>query len=333
MRIKKFLRKFLPAPAETLEMGFTDIHSHISDLENRIRIMEMNQKNFENLLYDHLDPALFSHVIKRWYQNNTGNILNLEDPKTYNEKIQWMKVFDRDPRKTMLSDKYLVRDWVKDKIGEEYLIPLLAVYRRAEEIDFERLPRSFVLKANHGCGMNYIVRDKTHENFEMIRQRARDWLETNYAYQFGYELQYNDINRKLIVEQYLENIDGDLPDYKFWCFDGKCKFIELIIGRGSEEGPRFGFYNTFWDLQPFSTGTYPKLKHSVEKPDSLEKMIEIAETLSEGFPHVRVDLYLLDNGIIKFGEMTFTTSSGVCRWDPPEADLLIGNLINLPKIS
>lgn len=326
--------------AETIEKHLRTIETPAKATNYRTDIIDKRLSRFEgNLLliqklqYYHLSPDLYAQAIKMWYQDKSGNVLDFNNPVGYDAKIQWMKIFDHDPRKTLLADKLLVRDWIKEKIGEEYLIPLLAVYRKAEEIDFDVLPDSFVLKANHGSGMNYIVKNKFSEDPEVIRNRARAWLATNFTFQNGYELHYNDIPRKLIAEQYLENPNGDMPDYKFWCFDGKCRFTELITGRKSTSGPHLGFFSNDWEMLPFSTGVYPRIKDPVEKPAQFEKMIEIAETLSKGFPHVRVDLYLLDGGTIKFGEMTFTTSSGVNRWDPPEADLWVGEMFNLPEKS
>ena len=269
------------------------------------------------LSYNHLPKRLYAHALRIWYRDVTGNVLNIDTPRTFNEKIQWMKVYDQDPLKTLLADKYLVRDWVKKKIGEEYLIPLLAVYRSADEIDFDALPNSFVLKANHGSHMNYIVRDKSNENLDEIRRIARKWMKINFAFICGYELHYNDIPRVLIVEKYIGTMDSALPDYKFWCFDGKCHFIELVTKDLNQ--PHSAMYDRQWNRLHFTTGTYPLIEESIPMPEALPDMIKTAEKLAEGFPHVRVDLYLLDNGEIKFGEMTFTTSSGKCRWNPPEA--------------
>ena len=303
----------------------------LSDMEKRIQTLESNEQFLRKLMYNHLDPELYAHAIKMWYQDKTGDILDLENPRTYNEKIQWMKVYDRDPIKTRLADKYLVRDWVKEKIGEEYLIPLLAVYHHAEDIDFDSLPDAFVLKANHGSAMNYIVRNKQDENLEAIRSRARFWLQKNFTFSNGYELQYNDIPRRLIVEEYLENADGDLPDYKFWCFDGKCKFIYVVVNR--KINLQMSFFSPEWEKLPFTFGNYPPIDHDLPMPEKLPEMLRIAETLAQGFPHVRVDLYLLDDDEIKFGEMTFTSFSGDILWNPPEADLWVGEMFHLPEIT
>lgn len=277
-----------------------------------------------------LDPQLYAHAIKMWYQNRTGRILNLDNPVTYNEKIQWMKLYDNDPRKTMLADKVRVRNWVEDRIGAEHLLPLIAVYKRAVDIDFDELPDRFVLKANHGSGWNAIVKNKSEENLEALRWKADGWLRTNFAFVNGYEMHYCDIPRMLLVEDYVCNEDGDLPDYKFWCFSGKVHYIQYLAGRQTEL--KMAFFDRKWNKLPF-VYDHPRYEGDIQKPSNLDEMISIAEELSKGFAHVRVDLYRLDDGSIKFGELTFSSASGVCRWDPPEIDEVMGKLVNLPLVA
>ena len=242
-----------------------------------------------------------------------------------------MKVYDRDPRKTLLADKYLVRDWVKEKIGEEYLIPLLAVYRSAKEIDFDSLPDAFVLKANHGNGMNAIIRNKQSENLEAIRSRAEGWLRQNFTFSYGYELQYNDIPRRIIVEKYMESHNGVMTELKVWCFSGKIGFLQIV--RETLEEKSHAFFDKDWNKTSFFTTILPLINEDIPAPGNLSKIIQIAETLSSGFPFVRVDLYLLEDGTIKFGEMTFSPASGIVQWNSPEADKFVGNLLTLPEIS
>ena len=300
-----------------------DLLKEVSSLKNDIQRLTV-------LSYDQLDPKLYPHALKQWYQGKTGDSINLDEPKTYNEKLQWAKVYDRNPLRTMLSDKLQVREWIKEKIGEEYLIPLLASYKKAEEIDFEALPDRFVLKANHGSGMNIIVRDKNKEDLQAIRKKANQWLRTNYAFQTGYELQYNDIPRRLIVEEYIENSGGELTDYKLFCFDGKCRFIQVLQDRSSGT-LRTAFFDPLWNKYEFTKGNHPMIEKEIKKPDCLSELLRIAEVLSKGFPHVRVDLYVLDDGSIKFGEMTFTPGSGIAFFDPPEIDEWVGEMYHLPE--
>ena len=265
----------------------------------------------------------------RWFYQKTGYMLNLTNPKTYNEKIQWMKLYDATPLKTRLSDKYLVRDWVSRKIGEEYLIPLLGVWDRFDEINFDSLPERFVLKANHGCGWNIIVKDRKKFDLEDARRKFDIWMRTNYAFN-GLELQYLNIRPRIIAEQYMENGDNDLYDYKVFCFGGKPESIMFLSER--KQKLKMAFYDLNWNKLPF-VYSHPQNEAEVPKPENLGLMIALAQKLAEGFPHVRVDFYVLNDGSVKFGEMTFTSADGACRWNPPEQDLVYGNLITLPSAS
>lgn len=272
-----------------------------------------------------MDASKYPHELKKWYKRETGKTLDLDNPRTYNEKIQWLKLYDSTPVKTMLADKYLVRDWVKETIGEEYLIPLLGVWDRAEDIDFESLPDQFVLKTNHGSGWNIIVCNKSDLCIPEIRKKLNDWLHTNYAFCFGLELHYKDISPRIVAEQYI-NAGKTPPDYKFLCFNGKVKYIWVDTGRFTDH--KRDIFNTDWSLLPFSI-EYPNTHLVIERPQNLEKMISLAEQLSADFVHVRVDFYDL-NDKIYFGEMTFTPLSGAGLILPQAFDRLMGDLMELP---
>ena len=280
--------------------------------------------------YSTLPPEKFPEELKLWYKRVMKEELDLDNPKTYNEKIQWMKLYDSTPLKTRLADKYLVRDWVKKKIGEEYLIPLLGVWESFDEIDFDKLPNQFVLKANHGCGWNIIVKDKSTFDKEEARKQFDVWMHTNFAFKWGLELLYMNIPPKIIAEEYLENNDDDLYDYKVFCFDGKAESVMFLSNRQQEL--RMSFYDLQWNKLPF-VYSHPQNLDEVPKPKNLELMINLAEKLAEGFPHVRTDFYVLNDGSIKFGEMTFTSASGTCKWNIPEQDEVYGDLIKLPPKS
>lgn len=297
---------------------------YVCDVVKRIESNVGDVSSRQDLL---LPPELYAHAIKMWYQNKTGNILDIDHPRTYNEKIQWMKINDHDPRKVMLADKVAVRDYVKQTIGEEYLIPLIGVYETVDAIDFDSLPNRFVLKASHGSGWNAIVRDKEEVDWINIKQRAQKWLKTNFAFVNGYEMHYEDIPHRLLVEEYIENCDGDIPDYKFWCFDGKVRYIMYLAERQTKL--KMAFFDPDWNKLPF-TYDHPRLEVEIPKPDNLALMVELAEKLAADFPHTRVDLYRLDDGSIKFGEITFSSASGSCRWNPPEADAMMGEMFVLP---
>ena len=235
-------------------------------------------------------------------------------------------MFDCSPDKTRLSDKYLVREHVAEKIGGEYLIPLLGVWDKFEDIDFNALPEKFALKCNHGCKYNIIVTDKPGFNKRKARKKIKRWMGENYAFKEGLELQYKDITPKIIAEEYLENNNNDLRDYKIYCFGGKASFIQYISERLSD--PKLAFYDTRWQKLEFTVDGYTPA--DVEKPPNFEKMIELAEILAEGFCHVRIDFYVLNDGAIKFGEFTFTPGSGFLEWMPEGRDLALGKLIGLP---
>lgn len=274
-----------------------------------------------------LKPWQYKHELKTWYYIISRCKLNLKNPITYNEKIQWFKLYGVTPRITKLCDKIEVRTWVKEKIGEEYLIPLLGVWDSFEEIDFDGLPERFVLKCNHGAGYNEIIYNKSEINEEELKLKFDKWLSTNYAFTGGLELQYKDIHPRILAEQYMENGEKDLYDYKFWCFGGKCKFVMFLSERNTHLC--MNNYDLDWNLLPFTYGGHENSKKDIERPAKLNEMIKIAEKLAEGFPHVRVDLYLDENEQIKFGEMTFTSFSGVMRWSKPEVEYELGALMNI----
>lgn len=272
----------------------------------------------------------YPDLLKKWYYNRTGEVLNLDHPNTFNEKIQWMKLYDSTPLKTQLADKYLVRSWIKNKIGEEYLVPLLGVWDSFDEINFDELPEQFVLKANHGSGWNIIVKDKaTFDKVDAKRKFTR-WLKTNYAF-IGFELHYANIQPKIIAEQYLENIN-QLYDYKIMCFDGEPKFLWVDEDRYLQH--KRSLFTLSWEQMPCRIGNkYAPISDPIKaKPKSLNLMIDLARKLSQGFAHVRVDFYEVD-GKIYFGELTFSSTSGLDNIQPEEWDYKIGDMLTLPPKS
>lgn len=294
-------------------------------------VVQVNQGHAEQpMAYEYfanLKPDQYAYALKQWFEKYVGNHLNLDRPQTFNEKIQWMKLYDSTSLKTRLTDKYLVRDWVNEQIGAKYLIPLLGVWDKFDDIDFDIFPDKFVLKANHGCGWNIIVKDKSKFDKADAKIKLDEWLNTNFAFINGLELHYKDISPKIIAEEFLENQNEDLCDYKIWCFNGKPALIMFLAERNI--ALKMAFYDLDWNLLPF-TYSYPQYEKMVTKPKNLDEMLAIAAKLSKDFIHVRVDLYRLNDGSLKFGEMTFTTASGACIWNPPEIDLVLGQMISLP---
>ena len=269
-------------------------------------------------------------VLKAWFHKCNGRTLNLDPPVTWCDKINWIKLYGVTDDMVRLSDKYLVRDWVREKLGEDKLIPLIGVWDRFEDIDFSSFPDRFVLKANHASKTNIVVKDKGKFDIGEAREKFKKWMGFDFAFRFGFQMQYSPIRRRIIAEEYIENNGNDLMDYKFHCFNGEPLCCELIGGRAGDT--RLAFFDREWNLLPYRTDAYPLYEEIPEKPDNYGELVSAAEILSKGFPYVRVDLYRLDNGSIKFGEMTFTPSSGQCTWIPEGTDEMLGKLIELPKL-
>lgn len=301
---------------------------HLKHIKDKIK--RDREKKYDYAYYSVLPPRKYPRELKRWYKRMTGDRLNLRNPKTFNEKIQWMKLYDATPLKTRLADKYLVREWVKEKIGEEYLVPLLGVWDSFDEIDFDSLPDRFALKANHGSGWNIIVKDRATLDREATKKKFDLWMKTNFAFRAGLELHYMNIPPKIIAEQYIENADG-LKDYRFYCFNGKPYQVWVDIFSGTRNHLR-SVYDMDWNPVPLRC-TWPDGGELLrKKPASFEKMKEFATLLSQDFAFVRVDFFDVD-GKLYMGEMTFTPMSGQGRFEPPVWDLKLGEMLKLPHMS
>ncbi len=272
--------------------------------------------------------AYYFAIIKRIYFHvRHGKIpkgLNFNSPKTFNEKINYLKLYNKQDNGSLLADKIEVKEFVKKIIGEEYLIPSIKTFETVEEIIWDDLPSSFVIKATHSSGMNFICPDKNNINTEKVIEDMKNWLTTDYT-EIGGEWQYN-LTPRLICEEYLENTKNlPLLDYKFLCFNGKPIYIQVDIDRFSKHTRNI--YDLNWNLQSF-TFIYENSKHPINKPKKLEEMIHISEKLSQGFPLMRVDLYSYQNRIY-FGELTFHPDGGCGFIRPYKFDKILGNLINL----
>lgn len=280
--------------------------------------------------YGRIPIEQYPKALKRWYLRRTGEILDLDNPKTFNEKIQWLKLNDSTPEKTVLADKYRVRAWVANKIGDEHLIPLLGVWDNANDIDFEKLPNQFVLKATHSSGWNIIVRNKDDLNVQKTRKTINRWLKLHIAFQSGFELHYKNIPPAVIAEKYIENVEGDLYDYKFGCFNGEPKYCLVDMDRHTNH--KRSIRNLNFDPLPFTLNlvseAFSNADTMITKPEQYDQMITLARSLSEGFKYVRVDFYNV-KGIIYFGEMTFTSGSGTYVIQPREYETLLGDMIEL----
>lgn len=269
--------------------------------------------------------------LKQVYSKNFNKKLNLNDPQRFTEKIQWKKLYDHNPLYTKCADKYLVREYVKEKIGEKYLIPLLYQTDKPEEIPFDKLPLPYIIKANHGCGWNIIIRDRKDIHKKEIISKCRNWLKSN-IYFIGREWQYKDIKPRVLIEKLILDERGLIPeDYKFQCFGGKVEFIQVDTDRFDNH--KKSFYDSNWKFLPFVWCTQKNNKptfeadNKINKPKNLKKMVKIAEKLSKDFDFVRVDLYFIDNKIY-FGELTFTPSSGLDIFFPEKYNLIYGKKLN-----
>ena len=271
-----------------------------------------------------LDEKYYEEEIKELYFEKFGKKMNYQNPVTYNEKINWEKINIKDDRRTRLADKYLVREWIREKIGEKYLTKLYGVWDDPYEIDFAALPESFVLKLNNGCRRNIIVKDKTEINFAEACRRLSSWKNYNFAYS-SLELHYRDIVPKIICEEYLEGVADSVYEYDIFCFHGEPMYIWCIKGSHKPEC-QASFYDTNWNMQPFSYG-YPKDPIPAPRPKGLEEMLSLSRILCGEFEHVRIDWNNLPDGRILFGEMTFSTWSGIQKWEPEEYDTFFGSLI------
>lgn len=272
---------------------------------------------------------IYKKELSQWWYKKMKKPLNLDNPKTFNEKIQWLKLYDSTPMKTRLADKYLVRDWVKEKIGEEYLIPIIGVYEKFEDINFNKLPNQFVIKCNHGSGFNIIIKNKYELNLRVIGSKIKKWMNKDYS-RLNKELNYRNIQPKIIIEKYMDDNSGDLRDYKFNCFNGKPEFIWMDADRHSAH--KRNLYDLNWKQLPYKINSHYSTFPSPEKPKCLKKLVKLASILSRGFSYARVDFYIV-NEKIYFGEMTFYTSSGTEDIIPLSFDKKLSSLIKFPKLA
>lgn len=311
---------------------FTHLNNIMANYKDVEKIFNEDQKENEQALKE-TKKALrnkYKDQLCDWYKRVTGHYLNLDNPKRFNEKIQWLKLYASTPIKTRLADKFLVRDWVKEKIGEEYLIPLLGVYDKFEDIDFSKLPDRFVIKCNHGCAYNIIVKDKSQLDLAEVKAKLDKWMSENFAFRWGYELQYRDIPPKIIIEKYMEDESGELRDYKISCFNGQPEFIWIDSDRFVDH--KRNLYDINWNQLNCKVNSRYNTFKSPEKPKCLAEMIELAKVLSKEFQYVRVDFYII-NGKLYFGEMTFTSSSGTEDITPKSFEAALARKIKLPKLA
>lgn len=264
----------------------------------------------------------------KWrYRAKMHKKLDLKNPKTFNEKLQWLKLYDRKPIYTTMVDKFEVKKYVAENIGEEYIIPTIGVWDNFEDVDFESLPEQFVLKCTHDSGGLVICRDKTQFNKELAKRKIEKSLKKSYFWQ-GREWPYKYVKPRILAETYMEDeVTGELPDYKFFAFDGVVKAMFIATERQSKDETKFDFFDENFRHLPFTNG-HPNADVTPQKPQNFERMKKLSEKLSVGIPQVRVDFYEV-NGKVYFGELTFSHWSGFVPFDPPEWDEKMGDWIDI----
>ena len=268
--------------------------------------------------------------VQKVFEKKMGQKLDLKNPQTFNQKLQWLLLYNRRPEFTLMVDKYLVKPYVANIIGEEHIIPTLGVYDRFDDIDFDALPEQFVLKCNHDSGGLAICRDKKTFDKNKAKTNITHSLKADF-YAYWREYHYKNVKRKIIAEQYMEDSLGtSLTDYKFYCFDGEPKFLYVSYGFENHEITTVSFVDLDWKPMPFGRNDYKPMKTLPPKPAHFDEMIEIAKKLSAGHSFLRVDLYEINNTVY-FSELTIIPCTGHMPFDPPEYDKIIGDMLVLPE--
>ena len=291
--------------------------------DDAYRFMHLTNRGFYNYLSD-------EKFLRKRFKARFGRDLDLENPKTFNEKLQWLKLYNRKPEYTRMVDKYEAKRYVAEKIGEEYIIPTLGVWDRFEDIDFDSLPNQFVLKCTHDSGGLVICRDKNSLDFKKARKKIEKSLKHDF-YMRGREWPYKNVKPRIIAETYMQDEKtGELPDYKFFCFNGVPKALFIATERnvsGSET--KFDFFDMDFNHIDVRNG-HPNADVPPSKPMCFDKMRELAEKLSANIPHLRVDFYEV-NGKVYFGELTFSHWSGFVPFEPEQWDHIFGSWLTLPN--
>ncbi len=278
-------------------------------------------------LYDKMKDSEF---VRRKFELKMKKKLDLDFPATFNEKLQWLKLYNQNTLYTALVDKIAVKEYISSEIGQQYIIPTLGVWNSAVEIDFSSLPDKFVLKCNHNSSVGLcICRDKNNLDIKNAIRKLTKGLKQNY-YLSEREWPYKNIPRKILAEQYLENSEvGGLTDYKIHCFNGVPKFILVCKDRFAPTGLTEDFFTTEWEHMPVKRPNIPNATTPILKPEKLDEMLSLAEKISKDIPFLRVDLYYVD-GKIYFSELTFFPASGFAPFEPEEWDKTFGDWLVLP---
>lgn len=279
--------------------------------------------------YDHVNDQTF---LEKAFQSKLEKELDWNVPTTFNEKLQYFKLYDRRPEYTRMVDKYRVREYITEKLGAQYLIPLIGVWDDPEKIDFSTLPEQFVLKCNHNSGLGMcICKDKSKLNIRKVKAGLRKGLRQNY-YLTGREWPYKNVPRRIIAEQFMQSDAGGLTDYKIHCFNGEPKLILVCKDRFAPTGLTEDFYTPQWEHLDLRRPTHPNATEPMAKPDELDQLLEFSRILSKDIPFLRVDFYIVE-GHVYFSELTFFPASGFEKFEPEEWDQTLGDWLKLPDTS
>lgn len=306
----------------------------MSRISTAIHLIQENPGEFKASIVKLFSPLLSDkQYLSMMFRYRMGYKLDWENPKTFSEKLQWLKLNDHNPTYTQLVDKYEVKEYVSQLIGERYVAKTLGIWDSPEEVDFASLPQQFVLKTTHGGGNSGVIicRDKSLLDEAKTRQALRRSMKQD-LYRDSREWPYKNVNRRILAEEYLEDKEtGELRDYKFFCFDGTVKALFVATERQTRKEPFFNFFDREYNSLDVKQG-HPRAEVIPDKPALFEEMVRVAEELSKNVPHVRVDLYQV-NGQIYFGEFTFYHFGGMVHFEPESWDKYFGDWLILPTIS
>ena len=300
---------------------------HIFNFEIRIRIKrDYWSKYYKIYQRGDFDLKNKKHFLEEWFEAQVGYFPNIDNPKTFNEKIQWYKLYYNDPLIVKCIDKVTFKDYIKETIGGEYVIPTLGIFKNADEINFDELPNQFVIKANHGSSAKeiIIITDKSKLDITTTRRKISSWEKPWWRSAWG---GYEFVQPKILIEEYIEQMDGQVYDYKFWCFNGEPKYV--VVNTDRFKNLRLDVFDLDWKKQDFAFIGYPNSEKDIEQPEHLPQMIEMSRKLSKPFPFVRVDFYDLGEKIY-VGELTFYPGGGLNKFHPKDWDYKFGELLRLP---
>lgn len=293
-------------------------------------ILDTNYRFLMNIGFGKYDDMPDKEYLEHKFKCCMEKLLDFDNPKTFNEKLQWLKLYDHKPEYINMVDKYKVRDYIRGKLGEAYLISLIGVWDHPDEIDFEALPDKFVLKCNHNSGLGMcICKDKSALNLKKVKAELNRGLKQDY-YLTGREWPYKDVPRKIIAEQYMKSDAGGLTDYKIHCFNGEPKLILVCKDRFLETGLTEDFFSSDWEHLDIRRPKHPNASVPIKKPEELDEMLRLAAILSKDIPFLRVDFYIVDHKIY-FSELTFYPASGFDKFVPEIWDNILGDWLKLPE--